>query len=133
LQCLIDRSRATVHAKPVIGQGRAPSNIVVVNYVPGIAFRQARRGAARFAAARQPTLARVDEPAGGRRIRSPTRRPLRGGPFSAQLLEWHAASIQCRKTRRMTMKNPLDSIWGTIISGLVLTAILYLVVKNFLM
>lgn len=31
------------------------------------------------------------------------------------------------------MKNPLDSIWGTIISGLVLTAVLYLVVKNFLM
>ena len=31
------------------------------------------------------------------------------------------------------MKNPLDSLWGTIISGLVLTAILYLVVKNFLM
>jgi hypothetical protein len=33
----------------------------------------------------------------------------------------------------MTMKNPLDSLWGTIISGLVLTAVLYLVVKNFLM
>jgi hypothetical protein len=32
----------------------------------------------------------------------------------------------------MTMKNPLDSIWGTIISGLVLTVILYLAVKNFL-
>jgi hypothetical protein len=32
----------------------------------------------------------------------------------------------------MTMKNPLDSLWGTIISGLVLTAILYVVVKNFL-
>ncbi len=31
------------------------------------------------------------------------------------------------------MKNPLDSIWGTIISGLVLTAVLYLVVKNLLM
>ena len=31
------------------------------------------------------------------------------------------------------MKNPLDSLWGTIISGLVLTAVLYLVVKNFLM
>ena len=31
------------------------------------------------------------------------------------------------------MKNPLDSLWGTIISGLVLTAILYYVVKNFLM
>ena len=30
------------------------------------------------------------------------------------------------------MKNPLDSLWGTIISGLVLTVILYYVVKNFL-
>jgi hypothetical protein len=29
-------------------------------------------------------------------------------------------------------ENPLDSLWGTIISGLVLTAILYFVVKNFL-
>ena len=28
------------------------------------------------------------------------------------------------------MKNPLDSLWGTIISGLVLTAILYYVVKS---
>jgi len=27
------------------------------------------------------------------------------------------------------MKNPLDSLWGTVISGLVLTAILYYVVK----
>ena len=31
------------------------------------------------------------------------------------------------------MKNPLDSIWGTIISGLILTAILYYVVKSMLM
>ena len=31
------------------------------------------------------------------------------------------------------MKNPLDSIWGTIISGLVLTAILYYAVKTVLM
>ena len=31
------------------------------------------------------------------------------------------------------MKNPLDTIWGTIISGLILTAILYFAVKNFLM
>ena len=31
------------------------------------------------------------------------------------------------------MKNPLESIWGTIISGLVLTAILYFVVKSVLM
>ena len=27
------------------------------------------------------------------------------------------------------MKNPLDSLWGTVISGLVLTLILYYVVK----
>jgi hypothetical protein len=30
------------------------------------------------------------------------------------------------------MKNPLDSLWGTIISGLILTAVLYLLVKNLL-
>jgi len=28
------------------------------------------------------------------------------------------------------MKNPLDSLWGTIISGLVLTVALYLAVKT---
>ena len=31
------------------------------------------------------------------------------------------------------MKNPLDSIWGTVISGVVLTVILYYVVKSMLM
>jgi hypothetical protein len=30
------------------------------------------------------------------------------------------------------MKNPLDSLWGTIISGLILTAILYLAVRGLL-
>jgi hypothetical protein len=30
------------------------------------------------------------------------------------------------------MKNPLDSLWGTVISGLVLTAILYYVVRGLL-
>jgi len=30
------------------------------------------------------------------------------------------------------MKNPLDSLWGTVISGLVLTVILYYVVKSLL-
>jgi hypothetical protein len=30
----------------------------------------------------------------------------------------------------MTMKNPLDSLWGTIISGLVLTVVLYLAVAT---
>ena len=31
------------------------------------------------------------------------------------------------------MKNPLDSLWGTVISGVILTAILYFVVKSILM
>lgn len=31
------------------------------------------------------------------------------------------------------MKNPLDSILGTIISGFVLTAVLYLFIVNFLL
>lgn len=30
------------------------------------------------------------------------------------------------------MKNPLDSLWGTVISGLVLTLVLYMIVKNVL-
>jgi len=30
------------------------------------------------------------------------------------------------------MKNPLDSIWGTVISGLVLTVVLYVFALNFL-
>jgi len=28
------------------------------------------------------------------------------------------------------MKNPLDSLWGTVIAGLILTGILYYVVKS---
>ncbi len=28
------------------------------------------------------------------------------------------------------MKNPLDSLWGTVISGLVLTVVLFYVVKS---
>jgi uncharacterized membrane protein YkvI len=28
------------------------------------------------------------------------------------------------------MKNPLDSLWGTVITGLVLTVILYLIAKT---
>jgi len=30
------------------------------------------------------------------------------------------------------MKNPLDSLWGTIITGVILTAVLYFIVKNVL-
>lgn len=28
------------------------------------------------------------------------------------------------------MKNPLDSLWGTVISGLVLTAVLYAIINT---
>lgn len=31
------------------------------------------------------------------------------------------------------MKNPLDSILGTVISGLILTALLYLFLRNFIL
>ncbi len=31
------------------------------------------------------------------------------------------------------MKNPLDSLWGTVISGLILTVVLYYVAVNFLL
>jgi hypothetical protein len=34
--------------------------------------------------------------------------------------------------RGNSMKNPLDSLWGTVISGLILTVILYFVVKSLL-
>ena len=30
------------------------------------------------------------------------------------------------------MKNPLDTLWGTVITGLVLTAILYFIVKMYI-
>jgi hypothetical protein len=33
----------------------------------------------------------------------------------------------------MAMKNPLESILGTILSGLVLTALLYLFLRNFIL
>lgn len=36
------------------------------------------------------------------------------------------------KQGKTKMKNPLDSIWGTVISGLVLTIILYMIAVNFL-
>jgi hypothetical protein len=32
----------------------------------------------------------------------------------------------------IVMKNPLDSLWGTVISGLILTVVLFLLVKSFL-
>jgi hypothetical protein len=34
--------------------------------------------------------------------------------------------------RRDSMKNPLDSLWGTVIAGVVLTVVLYVFARNFL-
>jgi hypothetical protein len=39
---------------------------------------------------------------------------------------------QANGARGESMKNPLDSLWGTVISGLILTVILYFVVKSIL-
>jgi hypothetical protein len=38
----------------------------------------------------------------------------------------------CQRREGESMKNPLDSLWGTVISGLILTVILYFVVKSIL-
>ncbi|OZA31042.1 MAG: hypothetical protein B7X93_00895 [Hydrogenophilales bacterium 17-61-9] len=44
-----------------------------------------------------------------------------GQPFTRQF-----------KMEERTMKNPLDSLWGTVIAGVVLTAVLYVFARNFL-
>jgi hypothetical protein len=48
------------------------------------------------------------------------------------LLESTVAFDHPVDNRRSPMKNPLDSLWGTVISGLVLTAILYYAVRTLL-
>ena len=46
-------------------------------------------------------------------------------------LEFGVGGIASRRSQGANaMKNPLDSLWGTIISGLVLTVILYFIVKT---
>jgi hypothetical protein len=50
---------------------------------------------------------------------------LCGGSFAA------SGSV-ANDARGNSMKNPLDSLWGTVISGLILTLILYFVVKSIL-
>jgi len=48
-------------------------------------------------------------------------------PFNAGRVSWQGVSTP--PNLEENMKNPLDSLWGTIISGLVLTLILYWIVK----
>ena len=44
------------------------------------------------------------------------------------LVHWRR-SAQFSAHQEEKMKNPLDSLWGTVIVGLVLTAVLYWIVK----
>jgi hypothetical protein len=37
--------------------------------------------------------------------------------------------VNARQRQEEKMKNPLDSLWGTVIAGLVLTVVLYYVIK----
>ncbi len=46
-----------------------------------------------------------------------------------QLTLRHKKSIP-RNNKETFMKNPLDTLWGTVITGLVLTAVLYYVAKS---
>lgn len=39
-------------------------------------------------------------------------------------------TVPVRLQKEGKMKNPLDSLWGTVIAGFVLTVILYYVVKS---
>ena len=54
---------------------------------------------------------------------------------AARVSRWRVVAflaIYQQRKGEILMKNPLDSLWGTIISGLVLTVILYFVVKSLL-
>jgi hypothetical protein len=44
-------------------------------------------------------------------------------------VERATSSANHTNSRRLYVKNPLDSLWGTVISGFVLTAILYLIAR----
>jgi hypothetical protein len=46
-------------------------------------------------------------------------------PPGGALLESRYVSSVPGATKETTMKNPLESIWGTIICGLILTVVLY--------
>lgn len=54
---------------------------------------------------------------------------------SAQYMADAFVARRCLKIpeENKIMKNPLDSLWGTIISGLILTVVLYVFLKNFLL
>ena len=50
-------------------------------------------------------------------------------PLSPSITNYNVAASETSTTLGDTMKNPLDSLWGTVITGVVLTIILYYVVR----
>jgi hypothetical protein len=57
---------------------------------------------------------------------------LRGNDILKILATAYPSIIVNYSGQERTMKNPLDSLWGTVISGVVLTAVLYVFARNFL-
>jgi hypothetical protein len=57
---------------------------------------------------------------------------LRGIDILKILAPAYPSIIVNYSRQERTMKNPLDSLWGTVISGIVLTAVLYVFARNFL-
>jgi hypothetical protein len=65
-------------------------------------------------------------------ITSNQRRPVLAGQAGFR----DTSTLRCQLARSFGdgyMKNPLDSLWGTVISGLVLTLVLYVFANNFLL
>jgi hypothetical protein len=59
------------------------------------------------------------------------RRPRNGTPLPIPR-QRNSSNPASTKQEGQKMKNPLESLWATIITGVILTAILYYVVKNVL-
>jgi uncharacterized membrane protein YkvI len=70
--------------------------------------------------------------AGAKAPRRERRNPDLAGAGHGCLLRSFRFAAAAVDTGGRTMKNPLDSIWGTIISGLVLTVVLVVAAKSFL-
>jgi hypothetical protein len=71
-------------------------------------------------------------PAGSRRTGLRCLRLLQSKQTVRSDWSFVASGSVVNDARGNSMKNPLDSLWGTIISGLILTLILYFVVKGIL-
>jgi hypothetical protein len=59
-------------------------------------------------------------------------RRLRGHDILKILARVYPTKTLNNSKEERTMKNPLDSLWGTVIAGVVLTVVLYVFARNFL-